>query len=537
MSRFGNYKHYVPPAPVDPNFRSKITCTLVQSLDHLKEIFNLHSKEAYMSFDTETSDLSPEVGHIVGFSFAFNNKVGYYVPVKHSVGSNLGEEALYLIYNRMLENKLNFFFNSRFDMRFMEYAGFDMSAPKIYDVSLGCWFADTNVKMPSMKSSSLLFLGWEMTHFEEALGDSTTFFYVDPEVATDYAATDALVTFALAGATLQYYQEAGQSGVIDNRLLYPLMKMEDNKYEIDLKYLDDIETQYRKELSRLEQSLYSQAGQHFNIGSGKQLADVLQSLGINTEQYTKAGYMRTSIPLLRPIMEKTGNQFLKDLLRYKEVFKSINSYISSLRKSAMEKGGFTRYSYITNNAPTGRLACGADKKNTYFTGINLQSAPKSHSVMWNVRPLQEGEEGLLGYKFYLPSEEDKFGPSDYQIEGRTPDLNFRRAYIVPKGFLHVSIDFCIDPDAIIYTNHGEMRLRDLEGGEGLKVLTPEGFKPVSNFHYTGKKQKVKINLKSGKTLICSPDHRIKVTNVEGNSLWKQVKDILPTDSIEEQTHE
>ena len=56
--------------------------------------------------------------------------------------------------------KTVFVFNMRFDFRYMEYSGYDMSLVKYYDVAIGVWLADTNKKMPGLKWAAGHFLGW-----------------------------------------------------------------------------------------------------------------------------------------------------------------------------------------------------------------------------------------------------------------------------------------------------------------------------------------------------------------------------------------
>ena len=120
------YTHFIPPAKPIPDFRKNYQSVLVRSLDQLKEILSVKPK--FIAFDTETTGLDPTKGKIVGFSFMMEGKVSYYIPVSHyGIDYNLGVEALELIYQAMLEAEKTFLFNVRFDFRYMEFAGFDMS--------------------------------------------------------------------------------------------------------------------------------------------------------------------------------------------------------------------------------------------------------------------------------------------------------------------------------------------------------------------------------------------------------------------------
>ena len=134
-TNIGDYVHFIPAVKERPEFPACLDSRLVNSIDELKEA--LATKRDCIAWDTETSSLNPEEGFIVGYSFSFDGKVGYYVPVKHVTGTSLGHEALELLYQRLLQAKVTFVYNMRFDFRYMEYSGFDMSKVKYYDVSIG----------------------------------------------------------------------------------------------------------------------------------------------------------------------------------------------------------------------------------------------------------------------------------------------------------------------------------------------------------------------------------------------------------------
>jgi DNA polymerase-1 len=123
------YKHFVPPVPLNPDYESTKRFVLIESLDQLKESFK---KGQVIAWDTETTGLNPIESEIVGFSYSYDGVTGYYCPVKH-FDLALGKPALDLFYQALKDSKLQLLYNARFDIRMMEYSGYDMSFlyPKI----------------------------------------------------------------------------------------------------------------------------------------------------------------------------------------------------------------------------------------------------------------------------------------------------------------------------------------------------------------------------------------------------------------------
>lgn len=195
MASSSDYKHFVPPVPLNPHYRESLKLILIETLDQLKESF----KKGYvMAWDTETTGLNPVESEIVGFSYSYDGITAYYCPVKH-FDLALGKPALDLFYQALKDAKLQLLYNARFDIRMMEYSGYDMSImypkdhstgqsyPKFIDVMNCSWLSDTNVLMPSLKASTLHFLGHQPPKFLETLGSEQNFQYVPARDAYEYA--------------------------------------------------------------------------------------------------------------------------------------------------------------------------------------------------------------------------------------------------------------------------------------------------------------------------------------------------------------
>ena len=177
------YKHWCPEVEQREDWDKDFNFVLIRSIEELKKLDVEHK---FVAWDTETSGLNPDIDWLVGFSFSFDGKTGYYVPVKHD-DIALGKEALDIFFSILSKAGTQFLYNCRFDQRFFEAAGYSLEGLRYYDVMNAIWLADTNVLMPSLKASERRFLGWIPKTFSETLGDATTFQHVPAEDAYKYA--------------------------------------------------------------------------------------------------------------------------------------------------------------------------------------------------------------------------------------------------------------------------------------------------------------------------------------------------------------
>lgn len=388
-----DYKHWVGAVPKVDSWYKNFNFVLVESMEDLENIFK-DKKDYYMAFDTETTGLNFEEIDLVGYSFCLDGRTAYYVPVYHfQYEGNLGEESVKFIYERMCEAKKVFMYNMRYDARIMEYYGykenkadldkrrwmyvkFDMSKVDYYDVSVPVWLADTNQKYPSLKWSSLHFLGIEQLHFDEVIENAGSFFYLNPSENQDtvfYAAADALCTFLLATATVKYFSEGKYSAKFDNKMLYPLLHYENEKIWLDGDVLKNLYRVATERVDKMERDVYAMIGGQINLNSPVQVAQAFERLGIDTGERTSKGTMSVGIKILADLPKEYVEKFpaLKSYINYKKTAKLLSSYIKPLMKE-YESRGYCRFAYKTTEVPTGRLACGKDGKNSFFSPINAQ---------------------------------------------------------------------------------------------------------------------------------------------------------------------
>lgn len=542
------YQRWILPAQPSPLYPLAYNFVLVNSIDELKTILKTPFTE--ISFDTETTGLDLDEAFLVGYSFCFDGRTAYYVPVDHAeyevlseitkeeyislkeqgqtnikesekkyyvinqvIKPGLGSEAVFLFYKRILLCKNVFMFNARFDIKVFEKYGFvqnnvpyetryemlndgiDMSKVNFLDVQVLVFLADTNVPYPSLKKSEEYFLGWRGASFEETLGDVENFYYLKPEEAYIYAATDALGTFLLAKELMPVYYESYEhtryqntfnndvpyvSSYLDNKFLYPLMIMEEELVNIDVDKLKSYSEYYQNEIDRVEDEAFSICGQAFNMGSPKQKSEMFKLLGITTYNpdgsiaVNKRGELKSDKTSINNTLSKyslTDNQrkFMQDILDYASLSKQKGTYTDNFIEmcSKSHYGNRLRFSYKTMVVPSGRLAAGGDKKNHYYADSNIQNItkPKIGDVFYIHKdtlkelgldeslydnPRQEynynGENTYMILDWVFKEtpwniEYDKEHPNHFIIEGFKQHLNIRSVFCPDDDKYWVSCDF------------------------------------------------------------------------------------------------
>lgn len=350
------YKHWCPEVESREDWDKDFNFVLIRSIEELKKLDVEHK---FVAWDTETSGLNPDIDWLVGFSFSFDGKTGYYVPVKHD-DIALGKEALDIFFSILSKAGTQFLYNCRFDQRFFEAAGYSLEGLRYYDVMNAIWLADTNVLMPSLKASERRFLGWIPKTFSETLGEATTFQHVPAEDAYKYACTDALGTYHLALISNQFYKESYPASKYDNDALYPMMRLENTPQRLDLEYLKSLCSSVEIRIEESLQQVYQLAGCTFNVNSPAQFGKImLERFGVDTGVRTPTGAMKADLKTLEAWMVKHGSKaspevkdFLSAYKEYKKTVKFKSSYLDKYIKAAEDADTFPiRFSYKFQSVP------------------------------------------------------------------------------------------------------------------------------------------------------------------------------------------
>jgi DNA polymerase-1 len=487
MGKFSlGYEHYYPPVKLDLEFPLHYELKLLTSLDEMREIHEQFLNLDYskvLAFDTETTGLDAEKLELVGFSFCFERRRAFYVPLRHAIGENADHCMFDAVTHMLLNADLVLMFNKKFDLRVIRKYGVPIDQLNVSDVQILSWLTDTNLPNPSLKESEKRFLGWEATTYEELVGKGSINM-VDPVAVAKYAATDALGTYNLFEKLSFMYQECPNIIKIDNESCDVIMKIEDVPIRLDKPLLQEQYKWLEGEIRKIEQEVYAGVGEVFNIGSSQQLIRVLHKLGIRTPGLTKKGGMSTDEDNLLEIADK--HPAIRRIIAYKKHVKMLGTYVKSLLNFYREDFGGCRFNYQTCRVPTGRLAGGSDKKNSYYAKVNIQAIPNSDPAMYVAIPKNYFDEeeldrgdldcyiNLLGWFFFPISDAQvkaKEFPegAQYLVESRQIEGNVRCAFLPDPDSYFITIDYSGE----------EMRVAANLSGD--PVMT-EGFLSGEDFH-------------------------------------------------------
>jgi DNA polymerase-1 len=442
------YQHYFQAAPPDPRFPDAFNFLLVSDEDSFQEMcaraLVLSKKDRLiLAADPETTGLNHETEKIVGVSLCFEEETAYYLPLAHRVGRNLADPLRPYLCELLYRARVVPLFNARFDLRFFRTIGADISKIKYYDVAVPLWFTDTNVRRPGLKKGALHFLGWDMTTYEEAVGDQADLSFCLPEEASPYACSDALSTWHLA-RRLEFIRRKHSFTVdLDNRILLPVMVMEETPTPIDLEVVTKTRQEAITRMEELEHEIHSSLGRVFKINAGQQLGTILAEHGLDTGERTeKTKQMKTGADELKAIQDQ--HPIIPKIIEYKTLHKFLTSYCNNFLKEYDEAIGGIRFAYQTTTTPTGRLAASGDKKNSFFAGsLNVQAIDKANQMLYRAVPCDYDSvepNCFLGWRFIPKSE----CPEEYEgpwVEGFDPKLNIRRSFGAYPGHLWVHFDY------------------------------------------------------------------------------------------------
>ncbi len=141
---------------------------------------------------------------------------------------------------------------------------------------------------------------------------------------------------------------------LENKLVPVLASMENFGIKIDKKYFENYKKELQENIEKLEKEIYSLSGETFNIGSPKQLAEILfEKMGIEPVKKTKTGYS-TDVEVLE-VLALRGIEIAEKLLEYRGFTKLLSTYVEPLPKLADEDDRI-HTTFNQNGTSTGRLS-------------------------------------------------------------------------------------------------------------------------------------------------------------------------------------
>jgi DNA polymerase-1 len=327
-------------------------------------------KQKSVAWDTETTSLDPVEAELVGMSFSYAKGKAYYINMPTSRQEAQGIVDLFKPFF-LDENIEKVGQNLKYDMAVLEKYGVEVRGP-IFDTMLAHYLLQPDMRH-GIDVLAETYLRYEKVHTEELIGskgkNQGNMRDVAPEKVAEYAGEDADIALQLKQLFEPKLVETGVQKVfaeIETPLVPVLADMEYAGVNIDVPGLNAYSAQLNDALIILEKEITDLAGFPFNIGSPKQLGEVLfdHLKLLSKPKKTKTGQYATGEEVLVTLKDK--HPIIEKILDYRETGKLKSTYVDALPKLINPKTGRVHTTFNQTVAATGRLSS---------TNPNLQNIP------------------------------------------------------------------------------------------------------------------------------------------------------------------
>ena len=345
---------------IEKNINTKGYECILNEKDLDKWIKILEEKTV-IAVDTETSSLNPLETDLVGVSFSYAPNKACYIPLAHKEKS-LKKEIVLKKIKPLLEDpsikKVGQ--NIKFDFIVLKQNGIEINS--IEDTMLISYTLDAGINRHNMDTLSEIHLNHKTITFKELVGtgkNKLNFSDIELNKATEYAAEDADVTLRLYENLKERLDEEKLNKIyeyFEKPMVKLLSKLEFNGIKVDAKQLKKLSMQFEKKLKKIEKDIYILAGREFNIGSPKQLGEIIYNeLKIAKLKKTKKGSLATNANVLEDL-SFTGHKFPNLVLEWRQISKLKNTYTDALQDHISSKTKRVHTSFLLAATNTGRLA-------------------------------------------------------------------------------------------------------------------------------------------------------------------------------------
>lgn len=367
------------------SLKSAQKISILDSADLFKIIDSIPA-DLPVAFDTETNSLDSNSANIVGFSFAWQLNCGFYVPLRHSylgVPNQITHDDAKSALQKLFTHKI-IAHNAKFDIKII-WHNFGLEIPYIVDTMILAWLDKSDAPC-GLDISAKTRLNYTTIKFDEVVPKNATFNMINIEVATNYAAEDALCSFAL----FEYFKmnlsndifEIAQS--VEFPMIKILAKMECVGIGVDTVFFGVLRDELDNKITLLSKNIFELSGIEFNLNSPRQLSDILfERLGLKKGRVLKNNAYSTDEKTLESLRD--SHVIIPLILEYRELSKLLNTYV--LPFLSLNKNRRIYTSFLQTGTSTGRLA----SKNP-----NLQNIPIRSDIG---RKIRQGFVAREGFSF------------------------------------------------------------------------------------------------------------------------------------------
>ncbi len=325
-----------------------------------KLLLNKLMQQNSVCFDTETTGLKALEVELIGIAFSWGIGKGYYV----SFPENQEETAT------ILEGFRPFFesqeiekigHNLKYDIKILSNYNMPVKG-KLFDTMIAHYLINPDMRH-NMDVLSETYLNYQPVSITELIGkkgkNQLSMREVEIAKQSEYAVEDADVTFQLK----EHFSKELESGNVtklfndvETPLVSVLTAMEIEGINLDVDFLKSLSVDLSNDITRLEKSIYEQAGEEFNIASPKQLGIVLfeNMKLVDKPKKTKTGQYSTAEDVLSYLAK--DHKIIEDILLYRQYKKLQSTYVDALPNEVNPKTGRVHTVYAQAVAATGRLS-------------------------------------------------------------------------------------------------------------------------------------------------------------------------------------
>ena len=311
-------------------------------------------------FDTETTALNPLEAELVGIAFSWDAGKGFYLPFPEAKDqAQKLIEVLRPFFEAEHIEKVGQ--NLKYDLKVLHNYGVTVKG-KLFDTMLAHYLINPDMRH-NMEVLSETYLNYTPIPITELLGkkgkNQLSMREVPLEQQTEYAVEDADVTWQLAQHLRSELTTTETNQLFEHievPLLRVLVDMEREGIHLNTDYLNKLSSVLETDIKALEKEVYEQAGEEFNIGSPKQLGDILfgKLKLVDKPKKTKTGQFSTSEDVLSYLAKE--HAIIRNVLAYRGLTKLKNTYVDALPNEVQPHSGRVHTNYMQTVAATGRLS-------------------------------------------------------------------------------------------------------------------------------------------------------------------------------------
>ncbi|KAF0199339.1 MAG: DNA polymerase I [Bacteroidetes bacterium] len=333
---------------------------LADTYEKRTELIRLLKKSGSFCFDTETTGLDTTDAELVGMSFAVKPGEAWYVPIPsdQKKAKEVAAEFAGLFADESIGKTGQ---NIKYDLSVLANYNVIVNGP-MFDTMLAHYLVEPDLRH-NMDYMALTYLNYQPVSIEALIGkkgkNQLNMRMVDLETIKEYAAEDADITLQLRNKLEPLLEQTDTRELFDT-VEIPLVKVlaaiEAEGIKIDTKNLNAYSAELETEIRQVEAEIYQLAGTRFNIGSPKQLGEILfdRMKLVDNPKQTKTKQHSTGEEILQKLVNK--HPIIQLILDYRSLTKLKSTYVDTLPLLVNKKTGRVHSSFNQAVASTGRLS-------------------------------------------------------------------------------------------------------------------------------------------------------------------------------------